>query len=97
MKYQTVDGEVYDLDDMLPAERQIFDWMYEESISSQSWPAFVDTWNPSVISEVKKNPKYHWQSNPLYRIKMDLMGRIGVRTGEMSSGKRDHTIEVIIP
>lgn len=77
-------GKIYDLNTFAPDERRLFNDLYKYSQTAESWMSLVQPhiFHRDIIDRAQKALGPDWQEWPLYRINLDLMGRIGVRTGE---------------
>ncbi len=89
MKYQTIEGIVHDLDTLTSEERRIFDDMYKYSLTAPTWISIMQPhiFHRHIVDIAQKALETKWQEHPLYRINLDLIGRIGVRTGNLDNQK----------
>jgi len=97
VKYQTIEGILFDLDTLSEEERKLVDDMYRYSLTARSWTNIVQPhiFHGDVIQRSKKAAGANWQQYPLYQINMDLMGRIGVRTGELRQPEKPYPDAII--
>ncbi len=83
MKYQSIEGVIYHLEEFSAEERQLFDAMYQAAQEAGNWVSFVDGWQYQVTNLVLKLRGSYDPNHRMVDIKRDLMVRIGVRTAEM--------------
>lgn len=84
MKYQTLDGIIYDIDTFSEEEKRLFHVMYNFSLTAKSctWMAEPESYRREIIDRAQTTLKENWQEYPLYKISIDLLGRVSIRTGE---------------
>lgn len=90
MKYQTIDGIIYDIGAFTPEEKELFNEMYKYSLTAPHWSSVMQPhiYHRAVIERAKATIGERWQEHPLYRINLDLMSRIGVRHGDLKQPEK---------
>jgi len=87
MKYQTIDGILYDIEAFDKRARQIFDYMYQDAQKAQHWTTIMSRWALPIHNYVCRIHEEYDVKHPLVQIKLDLIARTGVQLGQMSSNK----------
>ena len=88
MKYQTIEGIVYDLETFTEEEQRLFDNLYAFSNRVEHWSTLIQpNLSFGIIRLAKESLEDKWQEYPLYKIRLDLIGRVGVRLGQMKTDK----------
>jgi len=94
MKYIDRLGKEYDIMHFNEKERELFDWMMEEYNNSElSWTQFQETTSQRLTDELKKLGYEKWRDHPLYHIHFDLVGNVGIRSGELSGDLSEMVID----
>lgn len=85
MKYQTIEGILYDVEELSREERELFDLMYKDSLTMKHWTSILARWGRPVESLVTRTRGFYDTTHPLVRIELDLLARVGVRNEQLSS------------
>lgn len=83
MSYKTMDGIVYDLSRFSPEEIRLYEWLQGEAQEASSWTGFCERTSPGIIDAAKRAMGERWSEYPLFQIQSDLIGRVGIRLGEL--------------
>ncbi len=81
MQYITREGIKYEISS--PDEQKMLNWLMDKSKKAASWLNF-ENYTANAVIETAKKTRTDWQNHPLYKIQLDLVARIGIRTGELS-------------
>lgn len=82
--YQCLEGEEIDLFGVHNHHRRTLAWLFHNARGARSWVEFQNRTSHGTIREAKTVRAEDWISHPLCRLQLDLVGRIGVQTGELS-------------
>ncbi|MBI5797358.1 hypothetical protein HZA98_00455 [Candidatus Woesearchaeota archaeon] len=90
MKYQTIDGIIYDIEAFTSEEKKLFEGLYNYSLTAPHWSSVMQPhiYHRAVIETAMAAIGERWQEHPLYRINLDLMSRIGVRHGDLKQPEK---------
>lgn len=100
--YRLHDKSQYNLDHLTIEEGKLFFWIMQEYKTAGSWKEFQERTAKPVkemamkVQEVKRkvgDQKFKWEDYLLYKIRFDLLGNVGIRTGELKGELSDMIIE----
>lgn len=75
-------GGTIDLEEA-DVEGRLVKWLVEEALEARSWTDFQQRTAHGTIEQAKARSGDRWEDDLLYRLQLDLMGQIGVSTGEL--------------
>jgi hypothetical protein len=91
-----VSGEVIEMGSVEPNEKKLYDELIEDSKSATSWKHFQELTARKTVELVKKyaeKNKSDWYDHVLVTVRMDLLRRVGIRTGELPGEISDKVSE----
>ena len=78
----------YPLRDFSEEGLRLYAWLMNEFSCSLDWRAFQNRTAHSVIEFAKRENGEAWPAHSLYRIQLDLLGRVGVYNGQLTNSQR---------
>lgn len=97
MKYQTIEGKLFDLDTFTKEEKQLFDDLYAYAQHIGHWTSLMQPhiYHGDIVNRAKKSLGTKWQDYSLYKINMDLIARTGVRLGNFKQPEAPYPDPII--
>jgi hypothetical protein len=92
-KYRSREGVDFDLSQFSEEDNKHLNWVLGEYETAKSWLSFQNRTAHGVIEYAKKQVGDDWQSHPLYKIQLDLIGNIGIQNNELKGEISDMFVE----
>lgn len=78
--YRCLEGEDIDLFGLHNHHRRPLAWLFHEARIARTWLEFQNRTSHGIIGEARTAKGEDWSSHPLYRLQLDLVGRVGIQS-----------------